>query len=114
MNHLMGVFFGRPEYEQTNHVCSTSTSKLQHPVGYLHLSICKKNKNKKGWASGGILVYYRKELSNFLNVLDKSYENIVWFKLKKGLLKMRMNVYIASIYNSPKNSSYTKHNKCNL
>ena len=25
-----------------------------------------------------------------------------------------MNVYIASIYNSPKNSSYTKHNKCNI
>ena len=54
----------------------TSINKLQHPAGYLHVSFCRKTKNKKGRASVGILVYYRKELSNFLSVLDKSYENI--------------------------------------
>ena len=25
-----------------------------------------------------------------------------------------MNVYIAGVYNNPKNSSYTKHKKCNV
>ena len=25
-----------------------------------------------------------------------------------------MNVYIAGVYNSPKNSGYTKHNECNI
>ena len=61
----------------------TSINKLQHPAGYLHVSICRKTKNKKGRASGGILGYYRKELNNFLSVL----ENNIWFKLSKGLLK---------------------------
>ena len=61
----------------------TSINKLQHPAGYLHVSVSRKTKNKKGRASEGILVYYRKELSNFLSVLDKSHENI-WLKLSKG------------------------------
>ena len=92
----------------------TFINKLQHPAGNLHVSICRKTKNKKGWTSGGILFYYRKELSNSLSVLDKSHENIIWLKLSKGLLKTPMNVYIAGVYNSLKNSSYTKHNECNI
>ena len=61
----------------------TSVNKLQHSAGYLHASICRKTKNKKGRASGGVLVFYRKELCNFLSVLDKSHENIIWLKLYK-------------------------------
>ena len=83
----------------------TSINKLQHPAGYLHVSICRKTKNKKGRVSEGIQVYYRKELCNFLSVLEKSHKNIIWLKLSKGLLKTPMNVYITSVYNSPKNSS---------
>ena len=78
---------------------------LQHPAGYLHVSICRKTNNKKGRASGGILVYYRKEVNNFFSKLDKSPENIIWLKLSKGLLKAPINFYIAGVYNSPKNSS---------
>ena len=92
----------------------TSINNLQHPVGFLHVSIYSKTKNKNGRASGGILDYYRKELSDFLSVLDKSYENIIWLKLSKGLIKTPMNVCIAGVYNSPKNSSYTKHNEYNI
>ena len=92
----------------------TSINKLQHPVGYLHVSIWRKTKNKKGRESGVILVYYRKELSNFLSVLDKSHENIIWLKLSTRLFKTPMNVYIAGVYNSPKNSSYTKRNEWNI
>ena len=83
----------------------TSINKLQHPAGYLHVSICRKTKNKKGRVSEGIQVYYRKELCNFLGVLEKSHKNIIWLKLSKGLLKTPMNVYITSEFNSPKNSS---------
>ena len=36
------------------------------------------------------------------------------FKLSKGLLKTSINVYIADVYNSSKNSSYTKRNECNI
>ena len=62
------------------------------------MSICRKTKNKKGRASGGILVYYKKELSNFLSVLDKSHENIIRRKLSKALLKTPMNAYIGGVY----------------
>ena len=78
----------------------TSINKLQHPASYLHVSICWKTRNKKGRASGGILV--RKELSNFLSIFDKSHENIIWLKLSKGLLKAPMNVYIGNVYNTRK------------
>ena len=44
-------------------ISETSIIKLQHPTGYLHVSICRKTKNKKSRASGGILVYHMKELS---------------------------------------------------
>ena len=43
----------------------TSTNNLLFPVGYLHIKICRKTKNKKGRVSGDILVYDRKEPSNF-------------------------------------------------
>lgn len=69
----------------------TYINKFQHIVGSLHVNICGKTKNKKGRTSGSILVYYRKELSSFLSVFDKSHENITWFKY--GIIK-NAEVYI--------------------
>ena len=60
------------------------------------------------------MIYYRKELNNFLSVLEKFHENIIWLKLSKELLKTSMNFYIAGVYKSPKNSSDAKHNECNI
>ena len=86
-------------------------------MGYVHVSICRRTKNKRGWASGSIPIYDRKELSNVLSVFDKSHENIIWLKLSMRLLKAQMNIYIAgvhNVHNSLKNSSYTKHNEFNI
>ena len=49
-----------------------------------------------------------------LSVLDKCHECIIWLKLGKWLFKTLMNVYIPGVHNSPKNSSHTKHNECNI
>ena len=52
-------------------------NKLQHPVRYFYVNICRKRKNKAGRTSGGILVYYRNELSNSLSVLFINFVKIL-------------------------------------
>ena len=59
----------------------TSINKLQHPGSYPDVNICRKTKYR-GRTSGVILICYRKELSNFLSVFDKSHKNIIWLKLR--------------------------------
>ena len=65
-----------------------STNKMLHPHGYLYENVYRKKK-RKGRASGGILVYYKKELKNNLTSLEKSPENILWVKIAKGLFTHR-------------------------
>ena len=91
-----------------------STDNLNHPPGYLYESVYRKNKKKKGRASGEVLVYYKKEFKNIISVLDKSSENILWVKISKGFIHATKEVYIAGIYNSPKYSNYTKEKICNV
>ena len=87
---------------------------MLHPHGHLYENVCIKNKKRKGKASGGILVYYKKELENTLTFLEKSSENILWVKIGKGFLHADMEVYLAGVYNSPKHSNYTKENNYNV
>ena len=89
----------------------TSFDKICHPEGYLCDYIFRKHKKKKGRPSGGVMVYYKKELKNFISVYDKSAENILWLKIRKGMVSQSQEVYIAGVYNSPKNSNYAKRNE---
>ena len=66
-----------------------------------------------GWGEA-VLVYIRNELNNVVSVFDKSNENILWIKIGKNSLHNKSNTYIACVYNSPKNSTYTKENECNV
>ena len=91
-----------------------SADKMLHPHGYLYENVYRKNKKRKGRATGGILVYYKKELKNILTFLEKSSENILWAKIAKVCLHADREVYLAGIYNSPKHSNYTKENNCNV
>ena len=63
-------------------------------MDYLHVSICR-----KGRTLGGILVCYRKELSNFIN---------------NWIIKNTKERLYCRVYNSPKNLSHTKRNECNI
>ena len=44
---------------------------------------------------------------------DKTSENIIWLKLSKGAVSITKETYIAGVYNSPKNSTYTRKNDFN-
>ena len=63
---------------------------------------------------GGVLVCFRNELNKVVSVFDKSNENILWIKIGKSSLNIKSNTYIAYVYNTPKNSTYTKENECNV
>ena len=54
-----------------------SADKMLHPHGYLYENVYRKNKKRKGRASWGILVYYKKELKNILTFFEKPSENIL-------------------------------------
>ena len=69
---------------------------------------------KKAVHLGGLLVYFCNELNKVVSVFDKSNENILWIKIGKNSLKNKSNTYIACAYNSPKISTYTKENECNI
>ena len=81
---------------------------MQHPLGYFHDFVYRNNFNTKGCLSGGILVYYRNELQ------EKSSENIIWIKIEKDVSDYENNIFVASVYNSPKNSKYTKFYDSNV
>ena len=68
---------------------------------------------KKAVHLGGLLVYFCNELNKVVSVFDKSNENILWIKIGKNSLNNKSNTYIACVYNSPKNSTLSKENKCN-
>ena len=87
---------------------------MLHPHGYLYENVYKKNKKRKGRTSGGIVVYYKKELKNNLTFFEKSFENILWVKIANVYLHTDREVYLAALYNSPKHSNYIKENNYNV
>ena len=73
----------------------------------------EKIKIKKGATQGGILAYYRKVLKDKTRLYNKTSENIIWLKISKGVVSSTKWACIAGVYNSPKNSTYTKKDDFN-
>ena len=92
---------------------ATSIHELQHPKEYSYEFVCRTKNCRKGRGSGGILVYYKSKLKNKLAVHDNTFDNILWLKVSKGVICDK-EIYIAGVYNSPKNSKYAKNNNCNV
>ena len=79
------------------------------PPGYLYFHNARKNKHKRSKRnSGGIIILYNKYLHNDITIYDKNTENMLWIKINKTNINLDKDLYIAAIYNSPNNSSYTK------
>ena len=91
-------------------LCIENINNLRHPNGYLCNFAFKNKKRKKGRPSGGVLVYFRNEVNKVVSVFDKSNVNILWIKIGKNSSNNKSNTYISCVYNSPKNSTYTKEN----
>ena len=58
----------------------------------------------KGRQSGGISVYFRKTLKQFITVIEQNKFGIIWLKIDKTLFKFNEDIYICHTYIPPKSS----------
>ena len=56
--------------------------------------------------SGGIILAYKTELSNFVNIVESESKYILWFKLNKSLFHLPQDVLFGIVYVPPENSKY--------
>ena len=56
--------------------------------------------------SGGIILAYKTELSNFVNIVESESKYILWFKLNKSLFHLPRDVLFGIVYVPPENSKY--------
>ena len=125
INGLVGETSFHPEFKEkigkydiiilteTWHKNSECIDKIKSnfPKEYKFINNARKQTNKKSKRnSGRILVCYKSGLKDGIVSLDKTTENMIWFKIKKEFLNTDRNFIIGGIYNSPINSSYTKAN----
>jgi hypothetical protein len=87
---------------------TTANSNIDLP-GYNHLASHRTKYGSKGRHSGGIVIYCKTEIASHVSVIKNDYEDILWLKVNKGMLTNANDVYIATIYFSPNNSSRQDH-----
>ena len=63
--------------------------------------------------SGGIIIFYKMELKSSISIHDNTDENILWIKINGNTIKNEHDLYVATVYNSPENSSYNINNENN-
>ena len=61
--------------------------------------------------SGGIVILYRNIFQDRIITVDISNENIFWIKINGDKINKQNDLYIATVYNSPINSTYRTNNK---
>ena len=77
--------------------------KMQFP-GYSSIKRNRKNKHKKARRnSGGILIIYKNALENYIKVVNKKDQNILWIKIDKYVTGE--DITLATVYISPINST---------
>ena len=68
----------------------------------------KDSATKKGKKSGGISIYFKQHLLNFLSVIKKS-THYMWIRIdKKCFTKIHTDLFICVAYNPPEASKYHK------
>ena len=85
-------------------LCLTETwreegKKLPTPNGYKGIHHNRKHKNEKAKRnSGGILLLYKNELHDYINVINKKDENILWVKISKKYAGLKRDIVLGTIY----------------
>ena len=73
--------------------------------GYIHISSqAVKSRGKRGRRSGGLIVYYKKELSKMITKINNS-NNFIWLKLNKSQTGLDEDIYLGTVYLKPRTSS---------
>lgn len=65
-------------------------------------------RSRKGRYSGGISLYYRTCLKNYITVIEKQLHGIMWIKLSSVLFSFDEDVYFCNLYNPPSCSNVLK------
>ena len=84
--------------------CETDNIYLQ---GYSLISKTNRPRLSKG-IYGGVAVFCKVGISKGITPLPVTHSEYIWVKLKKSFFNFEKDIYICFIYNSPKNSSYSK------
>ena len=75
--------------------------------GYKLIQHNRKKSKKAKRASGGIIVAVKNCISCGISLECKSNSEILWIKLKSNYFGLKNDIYLAAVYISPLNSSYT-------
>lgn len=74
-----------------------------------------KNRVKYGRVnSGGIILAYKQELSEFINIHETESKAVLWFEISKQLTNYEKNLLIGIVYLPPENSKYSKRDSLNM
>jgi hypothetical protein len=99
------------DLKQHDIICLTETHCKESDELYLPGYTCylhNRQKAKKAWrASGGLAVFMKPKLKKGIKFVDKSCSEILWLCLNKEFFHHDCDIYIALVYISPINSSYT-------
>ena len=68
----------------------------------------KTRRSRKGRYSGGISLYYRTCLENYITYIEKQLHGIMWIKLSSVLFSFDEDVYFCNLYNPPSCSNVLK------
>lgn len=80
---------------------------FQETKGEVHMEGYKCfNKNRKGSRSGGICIGIKRELQEGVSLLRTNDEDFQAVKLSKGFFKLKKDIILVNVYNSPEQSSY--------
>jgi hypothetical protein len=91
-----------------NETRTTDNSNIDLP-GYSHIASHRTKHGTKGRHSGGIVIYYKTELSKYVSLVRNEHKDILWIKFNNSMFNNSSDLYIAIIYFSPNNSSRQDH-----
>ena len=92
----------------------TWVSKTEHINLDINGYICdfipgnKTRRSRKGRFRGGISLYFKSYLKNYITVLEKHQSGIFWIKLSSELFSFDDDVYLCNLYNPPSSSNVLK------
>ena len=74
-----------------------------------HVFARKSQGAKSGRYSGGVSVYYKSYLKNYVSVVEKSEYGLVWIKIDKSILYSTEDAFICNVYVRDQKSQVLRH-----
>ncbi|MCG8113215.1 MAG: reverse transcriptase domain-containing protein [Candidatus Thiodiazotropha taylori] len=80
--------------------------------GYKFISQCRKQKYIR--KSGGLGVFVRNNLSNYVSLIESDSDYIMWLKISKVAFKTDEDIYVGVVYIPPNDSRFNTADEINL